>query len=60
LIDFDFRFLAIHLRVIALASNFCKQEVTVLVDPLLLVSTEAHFWINHSKNQAIAKTINIS
>jgi len=58
--NFDFRLLVLQLLAAALTSYFYKHEVTLRVDLLLVVSTEAHFWISHSFNQIITKTINIS
>jgi len=51
--------LVFHYSATALASNFYKHEVTLRADLLLVVSTEVRFWISHSKNQVITKTINI-
>ena len=57
LIDFDSMLLVLHFSTTVLASNFYKHEVTTRVHLLLAVSTGAHFWISHSKNQEIVKTI---
>ena len=48
--DFDFKLLVLLLLAAAVASNFYKYEVILRVHVLLVVSTQARFWISHSIN----------